>query len=193
MGGADQARHDEKAAADAEEAGKEADREPVADERRQQLARRCAVEMNIGIAAISLAEKHRDADRDHDKTEKTEQQIAIDHLAEPRAEKGARDARAREDERAGPFDRLRPRMEEDAGKCVRGNRDGAGADGDMRRGDADDIDEKRHGEDRPARADKAEREPDQGAGGERQKIGGGELHDAGFTLRRGARGSTAST
>ena len=192
VGGADQARHDQKTAADAEETGEKADREPVADQRGEQLARRSAVEMDIRVAAIALAQEHRNADDDHHQAEQRQQQFAIDHLAKPRAAKGAENAGRGEDQRAGPFDRLRARMKEDAGKRIGADGNRTGADRDMRRGDADDIDQQRHGQNGAAGADQTERQPDQRTGGQRDQIDGGELHGPALRLRRAARGSTAS-
>jgi hypothetical protein len=54
-------------------------------------------------------------------------------------------------------------MGDEAEGGVKRNGDGSGADGDMGRRDADEIDEKRYGKDRTAAANQAEGESDKGA------------------------------
>jgi hypothetical protein len=48
-----------------------------------------------------------------------------------------------------------------------GDRERAGADRNVGRGNTDDINQQRHGEDRAAAADQSERKPDQAAGAQR--------------------------
>ena len=54
-------------------------------------------------------------------------------------------------------------MGNEAEGSVKGDGDGSGADGDMGRRDADEIDEKRHRQDRTSAADQTEDQVDKGA------------------------------
>ena len=73
-----------------------------------------------------------------------------------------------EHQRAGPFHVARAHMAGEAERRARRHRDGAGADRGMGRGYAYHIEQERHGEDRAAAADQAERDTDQRAGGDRE-------------------------
>ena len=125
------------------------------------------VERDVGIAARLARSQHRQADDDHQHAEQHQQAAAVHHLAELRAAGRPDDTGYREHQRAGPFHRARPRMAGEIGGRAGGNRDGAGADGDMGGRDADHVNQQRHRQDRAAAADQAEREADQAAGGNR--------------------------
>ena len=87
---------------------------------------------------------------------------------EPRQRAG--NARRREDECALPFHVSGTGVMQQVGKGAGGDGNGARADRDMRVGNADDINEKRDGEDRSAAAHEPQREPDERAGGDAEPV-----------------------
>jgi hypothetical protein len=72
-GGQDESRDDEKAAADAEEAGKEPYPSADQDQARQEVACALLGEANIATGRLRLDSDHVNADADHQETEQREQ------------------------------------------------------------------------------------------------------------------------
>ena len=137
------------------------------------------VEHDVRIAARFARPQHRQADHHHQHAEQHQQAGAVHHLAELRAAGGADDAGQREHQRAGPFHRARPRVAGKIGGSAGGNRNRAGADGEVRGAHADHVDQERHRHDRAAAADQAERETDQAAGGDRIEARAGSSLNSG--------------
>jgi hypothetical protein len=90
--------------------------------------------------------------------------MAVDHLAELSAAGGADHAGDGEHHRARPFDGPRPAVAEQICRGACSHRDGTGADGRVGRRHADDVDHQRHGQDRAATTNEAQREADKAAG-----------------------------
>lgn len=81
--------------------------------------------------------------------------MAVHHFAKLRSRSRTNNAGHGEDQRAGPFDCARTGMAKEIGRRTGGYRDRAGADRNVRIGNADDIIEKRHRQDRSAAANQA--------------------------------------
>ena len=89
--------------------------------------------------------------------------MPVHHLAETGSDKRADHTGCREDRGTAPFHIPMPGVGQEISRRICGDCDRARADGDMRVSDADDIHEKRHGQNGPAAADETEREPNQRA------------------------------
>ena len=157
--GEDQRRHDQEAAADAKEARYGAGGEAEADQRGRVLARQA----HVGYAALVAAEQHHRSDDQHQQREEDDQALAVDPLAEARAGERANPAGDGEDDGATPLHCAGARVIDDAHDRVGGDRHSTRADRDVGLGNADDIEQQRHGEDRSAAADQAEQQSDQPA------------------------------
>ena len=140
---------------------KKPDSEPVASPRPTMAGRfdmfilTSAAPTRARVFSISMR------DHQHHQREQRQQLVPVQHLAEDRTEEGAEDAGGRERQRAGPHDSAAAGMIGEIDRRIGGDRDRAGADRDMRFGNADHIDHQRHRQDRAAAADEAERKSDQ--------------------------------
>lgn len=119
--------------------------------------------------------------------------LPIDHLADGGADKRAHDSSEAAETRAAPFDIAEAGMAKKVGKRVHGDSEGAGANGEMRVGNADHIDHKGHSENGAAPAEQAESKADNSA---RQRaeavLNGFQKHGAPFAARSGGLGSVWS-
>ena len=96
--------NDQKAAADAEEAREQADREAGADQHWHQLPRGRSRQADRWIAAARALLQHQRTDRNHEDAEQEQQVLAVELLGDTGAGKCADDAREREHDRARPSD-----------------------------------------------------------------------------------------
>ena len=138
------------------------------------MPRRGLVEPDIRLVAAAARPQHQKRDRDHQDTEAGQQLGAIHRLAEMRAQGGPGDAETRKGDGAGPFHISVAGVTQKIDDRIGGDGHRAGADGDVRRGDADHIDHQGNGQDRAAAADQSQRQPDQAAGYQGQE----NLHQA---------------
>jgi hypothetical protein len=128
-------------------------------------------ELHVAGGELRFEGEHIDADRDHDQPEQRKKLGSVKLLAETCSSERAGHAGCGEHDRTRPFYRAEPRMTYQSPCGVERDGHGRGADGDMGRGDADEIDEKRYGENRASSSDEPERQPDDGARGEEKKDG----------------------
>jgi hypothetical protein len=160
-GEGDERRHDQEAAADAQEAGDRAD--PGAGERGAERARRAR---HLVVAAAG--EQHRGADDEHDRGERQHEPAPGHEVGEARPGEGGRDPGAAEgqgDRRPHvPAPVVRPARRQ-AGRAD----DGQGRPGRRRRRRVGGVDQDGHRQDRPAAPEGAEGEADQAAPGQRQR------------------------
>ena len=162
---------DEKAAADAEEAGKEPDPRADEDQARQEVARALLREADVVTGRFRLDGDHVNADADHQEAKQREQLRAAKLLAEVRTGESAGDTGRGEHHGAGPFHGSEPCMGCEPCAGVERDRDSRRSDGDMGRRHAHRIDQERDSEDGASAADEAERDTDKGAGAQEERDG----------------------
>ena len=129
-------------------------------------------EADAGVAGGALAQQHQGGDDDHQHAEQQQQLLPVERLAEWEPSAAPSTPAAAKTSAQGQLT-LPARACPQIGGGADRHGDRARADRDMRRGDADDIDQQRHGQDRAAAADQAEDEADERAG-----AGGQQVDDA---------------
>ena len=108
---------------------------------------------------------------------KASRRLPSTDLAKCGADRGTGNAARREDKPAPPQDRTALGMNGQAKRCIQADGDSGSADGDVRRSDADDIDQERHGQDGSATADQRQDGTDQAAREHGEQSGrGGQCH-----------------
>jgi hypothetical protein len=112
-----------------------------------------AVSWDIRIAAGRLGAQHREAHRDHCDREIQQKLATIHQLTHRRAGRRTEHAARRIDGSAAPFHRLLAGVHGEVGEGIDRDGERAGTDGKMGVRQADEIQQRRHGEDRAAAAD----------------------------------------
>ena len=162
--GRHQARHDQEAAADAEEAGGETGAEP--DRRQPQGQARADVDLRG--AGVARPPHHREGERRHGQGEEDQQGLTVHPLGEARSGQGAGEARGGEHAGAGPLHAPAAGMAGEVEGGVDGDRRRRSADGQMGVAEADDIEQRGGGQHRAAAAEHRQEEADDHAAQDRQ-------------------------
>ena len=134
------------------------------------------VKAHVRLACPAAPHGHGCGDHDHQHTEQEEKLLPIGIFADRGTDRRADDAANGKYDRYRPIHIAAPGMVDHVDEGVQTHCDGAGADGDVGRLHADDVDQQRHREDRSAAADHAENEAHHGPGQNRQQIG--DIHRA---------------